>query len=425
MSNQQTEEEVFEFLNSLPENNGQPNKAAEKPDEDILDFLDELEAKEKIKTPETKQEHNKTEAKVEDREETKPDETAEKKPQIGHAQSEETTKQAPNENSLTEEVRDPITSFSSWWSKEGSTKVTSQFSSLWGTAESAINYAKEQKLENNLKKAFHDIGITGVLEGDRELTDDEKQKLLKLPDTKQALNSLNKGFNLLSSQLTSALEKIQLDIDANKDEILDIKLVHDLKNYKTLPKYVKSNFETVMRAQVDGDIQVRIAESGILSSSAETADQSKSLGLFAGKLSDGEKLIYANIESVIKANASKKDTEATEIKKTNIYIGLLAISISKEDTPAEESEIVNIDEYQPSSFSFTSILVDKTHDITIVNRSQPFPLKWCNWLDGKFVEGEASEEVDPSEWVADWINRGLDMMFGVLAQTYIIKRMGY
>ncbi|KAG7885037.1 hypothetical protein KL938_001294 [Ogataea parapolymorpha] len=425
MSNQQTEEEVFEFLNSLPENNGQPNKESEKTDEDILDFLDELEAKEKSKTPKTKQEHKKTETILEYRQETKPDETSEKKPQMKPVQFKETTEQVPTEHAPTEEVSDPITSFSSWWSKEGSAKVTSQFSSFWGTAESAINYAREQKLEDNLKKAFQDIGITGVLEGDRELTDDEKQKLLKLPDTKQALSSLNKGFNLLSSQLTSALEKIQLDIDANKDEILDIKLVHDLKNYKSLPKYVKSNFETVMRAQVDGDIQVRIAESGILSSSAETSDQSKSLGLFAGKLSDGEKLIHANIESVIKANASKEDTEATEIRKSDIYIGLLAISISKEDTPAEESEIVTIDEYQPSSFSFTSILVDQTHDITIVNRSQPFPLKWCNWLDGKYAEGEASEEVDPSEWVADWINRGLDMMFGVLAQTYIIKRMGY
>ncbi|OBA18309.1 uncharacterized protein OGAPODRAFT_44463 [Ogataea polymorpha] len=386
MSNHQTEEEVFEFLNSLPENNGQPNKESEKTDEDILEFLNELEAKEKSKTPKTKQEHKKTETVLDYVEETKPDEIAEKKPQKKPVQLKETTEQVPTEHAPTEEVSDPITSFSSWWSKEGSAKVTSQFSSLWGTAESAINYAREQKLEDNLKKAFQDIGITGVLE---------------------------------------ALEKIQLDIDANKDEILDIKLVHDLKNYKGLPKYVKSNFETVMRAQVDGDIQVRIAESGILSSSAETSDQSKSLGLFAGKLSDGEKLIHANIESVIKANASKEDTEATKTRKSDIYIGLLAISISKEDSPAEESEIVTIDEYQPSSFSFTSILVDQTHDITIVNRSQPFPLKWCNWLDGKYVEGEASEEVDPSEWVADWINRGLDMMFGVLAQTYIIKRMGY
>ncbi|KAH3668947.1 hypothetical protein OGAPHI_002702 [Ogataea philodendri] len=407
MSNQQTEEEVFEFLNSLPENNGQPVKDAGKPDEDILDFLDELEAKEKdgkTKTVNKKQAPAKQSSEPAAKKvETKPVQEPEPEPVTEQTQQEEPKPQ----ESL---VNDPITSFSSWWSKEGSSKVSSQFSSLWGTAESALNYAKEQNLENNLKKAFHEIGITGVLEGDRELTDDEKQKLLKLPDTKQALDSLNKGFSLLSTQLNTALEKIQHDIDANRDEILDVKLVHDLKNYKKLTRFVKNNFEGVMRSQVDGDIQVTISESGILSSSAEAQDHTKSLGLFAGKLSDGEKLIHANIESVIKSDSAKEQEENPEIRKSQIYIGLLAISLNKEDEPAEETDILTIDEYQPSSFSFTAILIDKTHNLTIVNRSQPFPLKWANWLDGKFADGEANEEVDPSEWVVEWVNKGLDMI---------------
>ncbi|GME71033.1 unnamed protein product [Ambrosiozyma monospora] len=318
--NSAEEDDVLDFLNSLPDDKNTAqgkSHSSEKPDDDILDFLDELEAtekKEKTSKPKETVESNTKSAQSS----TEHKETSQSAPEQVTTPSENKPKATTANDSTNVPVNDPITQISSWWSREGSAKVSSGITSLWGTAQSlseqaqkqaegAIKKAREQSLEENLRNTFKEIGISGVLEGDRELTDEEKSQLLKLPDTKKALESLNKGFGLVSSQLTNVLEKIQQDM-VSGDELLDITLVHDLKNYKMLPKYVKKNFESVMQSQVDGDIFVTISESGILSKKSDEAAQDKNLGLFSGKISDGEKLIQANIDSVIKENAKTQLT---------------------------------------------------------------------------------------------------------------------
>ena len=71
---------------------------------------------------------------------------------------------------------------------------------------------------------------------------------------------------------------------------------------------------------------------------------------------------------------------------------------------------------------------DISNDITIITKSQPMPLRWAQWLDGEKLKSlEASDEeesVDPKEWVKDWIKQSLNLSIGVLAQEYVIKRMG-
>lgn len=449
---QTNEDEVFEFLNSLPDQkegegapvkqNSEDSKAKKgnsgKTDQDILDFLDELEATNKDKKVNTKVESTTAEVTK------KPIEETNKDPKE--------TKEQEKAND-TEEVNDPITSFSKWWSGNGSKKVSSGITSLWGTAqsltqqaqvkaESAIKQAKEQGVEDKLRTAFKDFGITGVLEGDRDLTDKEREELLKLPDTKKAVESINKGINLFSTRLTDVLETLN-----SKDEVINIKLVHDLKNYPNLSKYVKHNFEDVMSEQVDGNIDVHVAQSGTVSEHQTNAYGKRDINLFQGKLSDADRLVEANIESIMspateKADGSSKvfDKTGATARNTNIYIGLLAVSTnrntvsngkdnSKEEKgstdSAEDNSAITIDELSGSSFCFTATLVDKTHDIKITNRSQPFPLKWCQWIDGNFSKIGKEEDVDPSEWVIDWIDQGLDKTFGVMAQTYVIMRMGY
>ncbi|ODV87314.1 hypothetical protein CANARDRAFT_5862 [[Candida] arabinofermentans NRRL YB-2248] len=433
------EDDVFEFLNSLPEEkisnsttSATEGKATD-PNEDILDFLDEIEASDKKPTTQTQKKMEEVVVASSQEEDATPSESS---------TNSEPARQQVEQKPFNPPVADPITSISNWWSKDGSAKVSSQISSFWGAAQSlseqaqkqaehAIKLAKDQKIEDNLKNAFKDIGITGVLEGERDLTEDEKSKLMKLPDTKHAVESLNKGFSMFSTQLSNVIEKFQQDLEAGRDEVLEIRLVHDLRNYKNLTRYVKDNFEQVMRSQVDGDIQVNITESGTVSSDSMKSATDRNLGLFSGKISDGEKLINANIESVIKSESEVETENSPKIRRSQIYIGLLATSVNSHSNPdkditQEESSTITIDEYQSTSFSFTAILIDKTHDITIINRSQPFPLRWCQWLDGKIEgTGHEDEDVDPSEWVVNWVNKGLDMMFGVLAQAYIIKRMGY
>lgn len=489
------EDEVFEFLNSLPESGNKiKNEKNEKSnnnnktDEDILDFLDELEASDKkLKKNGGVSESSKKDSEFKDVPLDAIGGAAAEAAAAAAADTIDTTDvTTPSSDSVTSSpvnenipVNDPITSFSNWWSREGSAKMTSQVSSFWGTAasisktaqekaEEAIKLAKEKTLEENLSNAFKQVGITSVLDLDENgnlkndiiLTKEQRQALMKLPDTKLAIESINKGFGFFSDKLSNVIDQIQNDLELidnnnNKDEILDIKLVHDLQNYPNIIKYIKNNFEYVMKSQVDGSIDIKITESGISSIQNSIDKNLKNLGIFYGKLSDGEKLIKANIDSIIKEDEKNlnEDTEEVEVTNKNnnsrritkIYIGVLACATQthKDNINSEESDTIIIDSYSPQSFTFTAILRDVTHDLTFINRSQPFPLKWAKWLDGSAVKDEKKGEeeekeegdnttatsedegIDPSEWVVDWVNRGLDMTFGILSQSYIIKRMNY
>ena len=83
-----------------------------------------------------------------------------------------------------------------------------------------------------------------------------------------------------------------------------------------------------------------------------------------------------------------------------------------------------------NSFSFTMILKDITNNITVLSKSQPFPLRWARWVSGQHEDVDAifgssdEESVDPSEWVKEWIQDGLGLTFAVLAQEYVTRRMG-
>ena len=70
-------------------------------------------------------------------------------------------------------------------------------------------------------------------------------------------------------------------------------------------------------------------------------------------------------------------------------------------------------------------------------------MKWVGWLEGdsewktklkkeqeERTQEEKSQEddevdVDPSDWVRDWVEDGLNVAFGVVAQNYVIERMGF
>ena len=93
------------------------------------------------------------------------------------------------------------------------------------------------------------------------------------------------------------------------------------------------------------------------------------------------------------------------------------------------------DPHHAGNFSFTVVLKDISNDITAITRSQAFPTSWVEWLEGETKKNKESKKgddnedeeddiVDPGEWVKDWIEDGLSLSLGILAQTYVIKRMG-
>lgn len=417
-------EDVLEFLASLPESDqsklkdlkDKKAKNGNADDSDILDFLDELEANDqkKKKTKDIKSEEKKDNNQQEPK---KKEEKSEEKPEEETKEQTEVSKDTDNNNDdELPELNDPITSLSNWWSSSGSATVNSFWSNATQQANNFAQKATEEASkfakDNNLDESFKKLQNLQIDEETRKkiLSNNEE---INLPDPSRA-------FGFLTKNLTNVLNSI-----VQTDEILKIQLIHDLENFNNLDQLLTKNFRKVIK-QVQGGIKIELNKNSTLRN-----HNKRNLNLFNGKLIDGEKLAFANLENSI--NSFKQEEIEDEVRSSKLFISILPIHISS--TSGNKDDIVPIDNQSNGSFSFTIILKDITHDITIITRSQAFPIKWAHWLDGsvntddsdqdKNDDENQDEDVDPSEWVKDWIDDGLSLTFGVLAQTYVVKRMGY
>lgn len=411
MSKKSTEaEDVLEFLNSLPEDKNGGTKSSN--DEEILNFLAEIdekkgktgeEAKKEAKTKEVKNETNKetkNETKTKETEKIDKTEKTEKTEKTDKTDKTETETKAESKGSEAApepEVLDPITSFSNWWSSSGSAAVNS----IWSkTAEQATQLKQKAADEATRIAKENNISIEEAQKRLKNLTQIEKET------TKGAINLFTQVFNSI----------------IKTDEILLIKLNHDLEKFDNLHDLILKNFNKVLD-QVEGDIKIQIHNESISKN-----QQNLKLNLFNGKLIDGDKLIRENIENLIKSDASESK-EATQEdqddKQSIIYLSILPIN------PVNHSESPLIDNNAANSFNFTILLRDTTHNIEIMTRSQSFPLQWAKWIENSKETGEEEaqadqdDEVNPAEWVKSWIDDGLSLSFGLIAQQYVVKRMGY
>ena len=398
-------EDVLEFLNSLPETS---KKDGAKTDADILNFLDELEANDKSKdktkgAAKVESKEKRTEEAQEEAQEEVQDKANADAPQESTG-PEKTTKEEPQQDFI-----DPIASISNWWSSSGSATVTS----LWSNAQQLT-----QKAQEEAQKLAKDTNIDGKLKQLQNLQLDEETKK-KILNAREDIDP-SKAIGFFTKNITSVLNSILAT-----DEILKISVTHDLENYN-VDSLVSQSFKTVMK-QVQGGIDIEIKKSTV-----KDDHDKRNLNIFQGKSIDGEKLAFANIETIIKADSkdeTKDEDQDDEIRSSNLYISIVAVQNSHKD---QESETTVIDTADSNNFYFTIILKDTTNDITIITRSQAFPIKWAKWLDGSVekqdqeAEQEEQEEgVDPAEWVKTWVYDGIGLSLGVLAQSYVVKRMGY
>ncbi|CCE61790.1 hypothetical protein TPHA_0B01180 [Tetrapisispora phaffii CBS 4417] len=442
MSKTSDADEVFEFLDSLPskKDGGASTteaKNAGKKDDDILDFLDELE----------KSNINKATAKKEPAKEEPIAEQEPVKEQTPAKEEEQAQEQEPREDTP---VNDPITSISNWWSSSGSTTV----SNLWNrTTEQASHLQK--KLAEEQKKLL-----------------DEQNIQLSASQLKGITSNISKFTdNLDASKFADLANKLQEIVVGETEEVLRIHLVHDFVNYPLLQYHVEEKFHSILNSQVQGGIRIFVDEWTNPQEGKEPADESESdskkrqLSIFNGKIIDGEKLAFANLDNAIKLfnksreaitkqqqqSATEDADDSTDPKEekdliTDIFISIVAVSPpgdNKNDT------IKTTDCSSPGNFSFTVVLKDITNNITSITRSQGFPNKWAQWLEGSIETKSAAEaiseakekkessesnetasetehtEVDQSEWVKEWVEDGLSLTFGTAAQNYIIERMGF
>ena len=432
-------DEVLNFINSLPEakNNESGKKGEtdkkEESGEDFMEFLDELAAhdqkhnvkdqskgkdvkdKKKLLAKSDKKKEEKTKQTGEDKdlrtkhEENQEEKGSERKEDRKGDQGHMVSLEEDTKNKLEGERKDSV---SSWIGTGGLNKMTD----LWGSLTSNAQSLGEQTFQ------LASTTTNQLSQRRQQLLENEEEHMMGIA------GRLNSVLLTMSQQVTQGL------LDDN-EELLNIFLVHDLYNLRYLDKVCYHRFSNVMD-QVEGGIKVNVIDFNHKQTETERVD----LNLFYGKIIDGDKLCHANMDSSIKqylkaakateeANPDKKQQEDIEsLHKSNVFISIQAVSQSAghdaemDKTDEEEDPTTAVETNNVNSFFFALILKDITNGINILTKTQAFPLKWAKWLCGEKVE--SLEEVNPSDWVRDWIKDGLALSLGVLAQEYVVKRMG-
>lgn len=501
-------DDVLEFLDSLPQdkkNNNDNDKKndlsqnnsnvsssttnnKDKGNDDILDFLDELEKSNlSLSNKDTRNTSTSKKQDVADNKEKDdiPVDVNLNDDNQDTTITEETTTKITHDdekNAILNEdpLNDPISSISSWWNSSGSATV----SSLWSktTTQAAQLKDKISQEQNNLlsqsASKLKDIHL-------KDYTD-----LKKLQD-----------MNIPTNRFTELAKNLTKIVIGDTEEVLRIHLVHDLINYPTLSLTVHEKFDSILNDQVQGGIRLFIDEWGkpnqknsfdsnsLISNISKSINnnEAKKFNVFTGKIVEGEKLAFANLDNAInlfnksqsKIKADKeqiaKENDDTEKQELNdqqmkhisngnneenedasiidIFISIIAITPETAHTSSNDDKDTVIDASQPNNFSFTIILKDITNDITVTARSQGFPSKWIKWIeeDSKETsidddateteaevknekssqennaeeEDEEEESINKSEWVQNWIDEGLSLALGTVAQNYVLERMEF
>lgn len=432
-------DDVLDFINSLPDSKSgtpRPVNGQEEKGEDLLEFLDELAAQDKPKNP-TKSKS--FEPKGKDASKKTENQVNVKKNDEKAPVSDSNKSQDPTDSSTSNakvdgdsETPEIIGSITNWWSTEGSLKV----SLFWGSLTSNAEKLGEQTYQ--------------LATSTTNQINQQRQRLLSELGIDPNANIVGLTSRL-NSALVSMSQQIAQGLAGESDELLNVLLIHDLYNIKYLDRLCQDKFSHVT-GQVEGGIKVNVSNFNHRDDASRT-----DFNMFYGKIIDGEKLCFANLESSIKdyvkvmkvdeearknvkeeeeSTRKKEDGQANEndettheaptVNSSNIFISIQPISSGSTSESEEKKEgPIMIEANNSDSFLFTLILKDITNDITIITKTQPFPLRWSRWVCGEFQEFADVEEIDPSEWVKDWIGDGLALAFGVLAQEYVVKRMGY
>lgn len=349
-----------------------------KNEDDIMGFLENLTKDSRGGTPETATE--------------KPIET-----ENVSSESESAAKLAPSPLS---EVANPITSITSWWSrnKDG----------LWDTATQAV-----------------------------------KQAEARVKSHEQTIQKFGLSKEILQSTLSSVLETIAPPI--SRHEQLKIHIFHDIVGYPAIDSVVYAVFERVMEQVEGGDLEMVVQKGKERHRRGSDASQDKNLNLFQGPSSDAIKLAKANIEAIAVTtetlaldsdedvqDGSPKTTRSSKdaIRTSNVFLSIQPTTTKQENVTSstqDKKEPINGEETSTlictdnaESFSFVVHLMDVINKVEFTAMSQPMPLKWVEWLETTKFEGS----VDPREYVLEWIEEALALAVGVVAQSYVTRRMG-
>lgn len=415
-------DDVMELLNSLDKDTGISRSTTPKPrndkkggstkndDEDIMGFLDSLtksgvnsgKSTPALKSSETFESTTSLAPATESSDANQP-----------LPQSDDATDNEYSSGTNEEQIQvDPISSISSWWSKNKG--------GIWNSATSAVKQAEAKVRELQLQQAA---------QNQQAIIDNLGDSLSKF--------SLNRDF--LKSTLSSVLDTIVPPI--SRHEQLKIHIFHDMVGYPSIDSIVYTVFDRVMR-QVEGggDLTMVVQKGKERVRRGSDVNVQKDLNMFKGDVEQAKRLAAANIEDYIHSTMKEKaETEQTPVMQefigateesekvvriSDIYLSIQAAAFEKSDKDEKDShDSTLITAMNPSTFYFLVYLSDAEHDINFSTVSQAFPYQWVEWVESS-NETFKGFNADPRDWVIDWIEEGLRLAVGTVAQSYVAKRMG-
>ncbi len=189
--------------------------------------------------------------------------------------------------------------------------------------------------------------------------------------------------------------------------------------------------------------------------------QKRDLGAVNG-LKEGTRLARVSAESYAKEffgarggveaaakQATETLSESNPVRSSDIFLAIQAVAYTIDSelfagnarvSSAEkekEGGVVDAPEEEGAEdlVCFAIYLYDPIHSLSFSTLSQPFSQKWAGWLDAapsaeegglpeSILEIIESGGVDPREWVAEWVEEILSLGVGVVAQSYVARRMG-
>ncbi|KAF5104742.1 hypothetical protein DV451_000333 [Geotrichum candidum] len=316
-------------------------------------------------------------------------------------------------------IPDPISSITSWWSNNKG--------SIWDSATSAVKQA-EAKV--------------------RELQPEVTQRAAAIESLGGSFSKLKFDRQALQNTLSSVLDTIAPPI--SRHEQLQIHVFHDMVGYPAIDNIVLSVFERVMdQVEGGGELTLVVQKGKERNRRGSGTVEKRELGIFQGSLEQGQKLAAASIEEYLRSSKAEAETKKEKVETvvddngnvstraipntrvSNIYLAIQPVSAGVEEKSSSTTGTTPaptiISSTSPHAFQFIVYLTDPEHQIKFSTVSQSFPVQWAEWLDSPdsmFESADGESGPDPRDWVIDWVEEGLGLSVGVVAQTYVSKRMG-
>ncbi|PRT55321.1 Maintenance of telomere capping protein 1 [Wickerhamiella sorbophila] len=380
------EDDVLQLLDSIDRERTKKQRARKpiKPrekraDADVMEFLDEV-SKSSTPTPPVLTEGTQTS------EQLLVQSVKPKPPKAQVSMEEETVKVTTSDSPRSETTAatsDPITSISSWWSrnKDG----------LWDQAANAATVAKSHA------------------------TDVVKQAEAKVSEMQKDQGTSAFAFSSWQKSISSVLQTIVPPI--GRHEQLKINIFHDMVGYQNIDSLVHEVFARVMdQVEGGGDLNMVVQKGKERHLAQEANDHTLKLNAFVGSYENGKKLAKANIEELISSQTSSPNPEGENfIQHSELFVSI---------QPVISDQIHDTDlTLQNGGFYFIIYLADHHHKIELTTASQNFPSRWAEILDASAATGPETTS-DTKEWILEWVESGLQLAVGVVAQKYVFMRMG-